>query len=106
MLKKVEFAVLFFAFPLTVFAAAPFTDFKSFVDYLITSLLNPLIQITFTLIFVYFFYGVAKYIWYSSTGDMQKRKEGYHLLVNGTIAIAIAASIWGIVSFLKYAFGV
>ncbi len=89
--------------PLLVFADPPFTDFKSFVDLIVSAFFNPFMSIISGLIFIYFFLGVAKYIWHG--GDMTKRKEGYMMLVHGIIAITVAMSIWGIIYFLLSSFG-
>ncbi len=106
-IKIISLSALSIIVPSTVLAAATpssyFYDFKSFVYFLVYSLFNPLMYIISGLIFIYFFLGVAKYIW--SAGDMEKRKEGYWMLVHGVIAITITMSIWGIIYFLMSSFG-
>jgi len=78
-------------------------DFKSLVDAIVASVLKPLVPVVFMLIFAYFFYGVAVYILHGD--NPEKRKDGYDMIKYGVLAIFIAASIWGILTFLMLAFG-
>ncbi len=104
--KYISLSMVYFSIPLFVFASSGqvnFYDFKTFVNFLIVSFFYPFMYIISSLIFIYFFLGVAKYIWHA--GDMEKRKEGYMMLVHGVIAIAVSMSIWGIIYFLMSSFG-
>ena len=58
---------------------------------------NILIPLAFTLALLFFFWGVAKYIW--SAGDA--KEEGKKIMVWGVIALFVMSSIWGIIGFLK-----
>ena len=58
---------------------------------------NILIPLAFTLALLFFFWGVAKYIW--SAGDA--KEEGKKIMVWGVIALFVMSSIWGIINFLK-----
>lgn len=92
-------------------SAAPFVAFAqsggslSNVQTLITSIgniIDALVPIMFTLIFVVFFYGVAMYV--VKAGDEEAQKKAKSIMIYGVIGIAVVASIWGLVSFLQYAF--
>ena len=64
---------------------------------IITGILIPL---AFSLALLYFFYGVAKYI-RSDAASEKAAEEGRRIMVWGIVALFIATSIWGIVSFIK-----
>lgn len=64
---------------------------------IITGILIPL---AFALALFYFFWGVAKYI-RSDAGGEKAAEEGKRVMVWGIVALFIATSIWGIVSFIK-----
>ncbi len=66
------------------------------------NILQTLTQVAFLAIMVAFFWGLAKYIW----GGAEDKERGKNLMVWGTLAIFVAASIWGIVTVLKITFGV
>lgn len=63
-----------------------------------------LIPMAFALAIIYFFYGVAKYI--SSAGDPKKADEGKSVMIYGVIAIAVMASVYGIVAYLQSTVGI
>lgn len=67
-------------------------------------IVNILIPAFFGLAIIYFFYGVAKYI--LSAGDPKAAGEGKSIMIYGIIAIAVMASIYGIVGFLQRSLGV
>jgi|SRR5579872_7114865 len=67
-------------------------------------ILGLLIPMAFGLAVLYFFYGVAKYI--LAAGDAEKAKEGKSIMIYGVIAIAVMASIWGLVIWLQQTFGI
>ena len=56
------------------------------------------VPITFALALLFFFYGIAKFIY--SAGDVGAKAEGKSIMVYGVIAIAVMASIWGIIHFI------
>lgn len=68
------------------------------------TILGLLIPMAFGLAILYFFFGVAKYI--SSAGDPKKADEGKSIMIYGIIAIAVMASVWGIVGYLQQTFNV
>lgn len=69
-----------------------------------TRVINILIPAFFGLAIIYFFYGVAKYI--LSAGDPKSAGEGKSIMIYGVIAIAVMASIYGIVGFLQRSLGI
>lgn len=68
------------------------------------NILKLLIPMAFALAIIYFFYGVAKYI--SSAGDPKKADEGKSIMIYGVIAIAVMASVYGLVAYLQSTLGV
>ncbi len=59
-----------------------------------------LIPICFSLALLYFFWGVAKYIRADASSE-KAAEEGRRVMIWGVVALFIATSIWGIVSFIK-----
>ena len=70
------------------------------VDGLITNIFVPL---AFMLALLFFFWGVAKYIWSESNEDKGKGKQ---IMVWGVVALFVMSSIWGLVSFIRGELGV
>jgi len=52
---------------------------------------------------IFFFWGLAKFIWYS--GDEKKRDEGKGVMTWGVVAMFILVTIWGILGFLQQSLG-
>lgn len=105
MMKKIGYGLLAFG-PMMAFAAAPTVD-VSFINTVATQLataVKTLIPLVFGLAVLYFFWGIAKYI--LAAGDPEKAKEGKSIMIYGVIAIAVMASIWGLVSWLQGVTGV
>ena len=59
-----------------------------------------LIPIAFALCLLYFFWGVAKYIKSAGTD----KEEGKSIMVWGVVGLFVAASIWGIIFFIRREF--
>lgn len=68
----------------------------------ILAIIQTLVQIAFLSMLVFFFWGLAKYIY----GGAEDKEQGRNLMIWGTVAIFVAASIWGIVNVLKVTFGI
>ncbi len=68
------------------------------------NILKLLIPMAFALAIIYFFYGIAKYV--GAAGDPKKADEGKSIMIYGVIAIAVMASIYGIVAYLQSTLGV
>src|SRR3989344_2409723 len=63
-----------------------------------------LIPIFMSVVFLYFLWGLAKYI--GSAGDPEKAKEGNSIMIYGAIAIFVMSSIWGISAYIGRSIGV
>jgi hypothetical protein len=102
-MKKIVYGALAFA-PVFAFAQAFSTGgiFDQIVTF-IARTVRALIPIAFGLAVLYFFYGIAKYV--SSAGDEKAAQSGKSIMIYGVIAIAVMASIWGIVGWLQTNFG-
>ncbi len=75
------------------------------IDNLVTGISNVisiLIPVAFAAILLFFFWGLAKYM----LGDAEDKEKGKNLMIWGVIALFVAASIWGLVAFLRDVFGV
>lgn len=67
-------------------------------------IIDLLIPMAFALAIIYFFYGVAKYI--SKAGDPKEAAAGKSIMIYGVIAIAVMASLYGIIFYLQTSLGV
>lgn len=85
-----------FILPQTVFAEGVTDIIRSTFD-IVTNILIP---IAFSLCLLYFFWGVAKYIG-SKAGSEEAVNEGKRIMFWGIIGLFVAASIWGIISFIQ-----
>jgi hypothetical protein len=63
------------------------------------AILKLLIPMAFAVAIIYFFWGVAKYI--GKAGDPKAAAEGKSIMIYGVIAIAVMASVYGIVAYLQ-----
>jgi len=68
----------------------------------VLGVIKVLIPVAFGLAVLFFFFGIAKYIWSIGT-DKEKGKQ---IMVWGVVAIFVMTSIWGIVAFLGRSFGI
>jgi len=68
------------------------------------AILKLLIPMAFAVAIIYFFWGVAKYI--GKAGDPKAAAEGKSIMIYGVIAIAVMASIYGIVAYLQNTVGI
>ena len=58
---------------------------------------NVLIPLVFTLALLFFFYGVAKYIWQEGGG----KEDGRKIMLWGIVALFVMSSVWGLVAFIR-----
>jgi hypothetical protein len=102
-MKKIAYGLLAFA---PIFAFAQGTGLSVFQSIVTQAgaILRLLIPMAFGLAILYFFYGIAKYV--LSAGDAEKAKEGKSIMIYGVIAIAVMASLFGLVVWLQNVFGV
>ncbi len=93
-------AVLITTHPKLVFAASP-RNFREVVG-LFLDILGRIVPVIFSLALLYFFWGVAKYIY--SSGDEKAAEEGKAVMLWGVIGLFVMVSIFGILQFLKRSF--
>ena len=67
-------------------------------------ILNPLIALAFALAFVYFVYGVVRFLRLES-GD-KSREEAKNAIMWGIVGMVIMFSVYGIIRFVLATFGV
>ena len=103
MMKKFIYGVLAFG-PVLALAQTPNTTGLTAIVSFIGTTVRSLIPIMFALAIVYFFWGLTKYI--RSAGDPKGAAEGKSIMIYGVIAIAVMASIYGLVNYLQALFGV
>jgi len=65
---------------------------------LLASFINPIAAIITGLAFIFFLWGIAKYIF--SAGDENKKQEGKSIMLWGIIGLFVMFSIWGILTIL------
>jgi hypothetical protein len=102
MMKKLLYGALAFA-PLVASAQA-LNTVNTNIIVPISHAINLLIPVAFGLAILFFFYGVARYI--LSAGDPKNAAAGKSIMIYGVIAIAVMASVWGLVIYLQNTLGV
>ena len=68
------------------------------VGTLMTHFLNPVIYLLISLTFMYFFWGLAIFIFNADNQD--KRIEGRQHMIWGVFGIFVILSVWGIINFI------
>ncbi len=99
-LKKI-FVILTAFTPTLVSAQERLSGTKKFFE-AVRGIVATLIPIAFGLALMFFFWGIAKYIW--SAGS--SKEEGKQIMLWGVIAVFVMSSIWGIVAFIGDSFGI
>ena len=102
-MKKVVYGLLAFA-PIIALAQNANTQVLTDIVTFIANTVRSLIPIMFGLAIVYFFWGLIQYI--RSAGDPKAAAEGKTIMIHGVIAIAVMASIFGLVAWLQGIFGI
>jgi hypothetical protein len=94
-----------FIFPLSAGAAAPPIPpaVKAFVGKISTEILNPLIALMFAVALMYFFYGIAAYIW--NPDDEEARVKGRRNMLWGIIGMFVMVSVFAIMRFIISSIG-
>ena len=100
MLKKYIPASLSFALP---FVALAQTNLGSVISKL-QNLLDALIPLLVTLTIVFFFWGLAQYVF--NSGSEESKEEGKNKMIWGLVAIFIMVSIWGIIGLFGTTFDI
>ncbi len=67
-------------------------------------ILNPLILLAFGLAFVYFIYGIVKFL--SLDAGDKSRKEAQDAILWGLVGMVIMFSVYGIIKFVLASFGI
>ncbi len=67
-------------------------------------IINPIIGIIFALAVILFFYGIAKFLFYSENDD--KRQEGRSHMIWGVIGMFIMVSVFGIIRLILDTLGI
>ena len=71
---------------------------KIFIGKISTEILDPIIAIMFALATMYFFYGVAAYIW--NPDNEEVREKGKIGMLYGLIGMFIMVAVFGILRFI------
>jgi len=69
----------------------------------ISKVVNAAIPVAVSLAFLFFFWGLAKYV--LKAGDEKARVEGRNRMVQGVIALFVLGSLWGLVNLLGVLLG-
>ena len=101
-MKKAIIVSASYLLPLVAFAQASFNNLTTLAG-TFRSFLAVVFPIVFTIAMIYFFWGVAKYI--LAAGDPKAAAEGKSIMIYGIIALAVMASVYGLIGFLQNSFG-
>lgn len=80
------------------------SDFRCLVASLL-HIVNRLIPFLFLVALVFFFWGLAKFILLTGSGNAKAISSGKQLMIWGIISLFVISSLWGIISFLTDSFG-
>ncbi len=97
-------SVFFLGLPVLVFAqrSGGIRDWILSVGYIV----NLLIPLAAALALLFFFWGLAKFIFKLGNGDESAVEEGKEIMKWGIVALFVMVSIWGIVSWIKRDLGI
>lgn len=93
-MKKFAFGLALYSLPVVMFAQETIT---SAADLFFNIINNILIPAVFALAFLFFIWGVFRYV---VAGDEEKRKEGQRIMLWGVIGLFVMVSVWGLVNLL------
>jgi uncharacterized membrane protein YgcG len=97
-MKKSLIASILISSFFPVFAYAQLTKTSTFFQRVLEIVKGTLIQLVFILALLFFFWGVAKYIWSASPGNKEEAKT---IMIWGVVALFVMSSVWGLVRFLQ-----
>lgn len=100
--SKIGVATTLFLMPIFVKAGEPLDGTSAFFGNAKDLVSDILIPLAFSLALLFFFYGVAKYIWSEGTG----KAEGKQIMIWGVVGLFVMSCIWGIVFFIGEELGV
>ncbi len=99
-LNNIIWSLAIFLLPVAALAAQLEKTSNFFTE--VQKIIKILIPIAFGLAVLFFFWGMAKYIW--SAGGA--KDEGKRIMVWGVVALFVMTMIWGIVSFIADSLGI
>ena len=102
-MKKVIIVSASYLLPLMALAQASFAGLTTLAG-TFRLFLVAVFPIVFAIAMIYFFWGVAKYI--LAAGDPKAAAEGKSIMIYGIIALAVMASVYGLINFLQTTFNV
>ncbi len=100
MKKLISFGIVALASPVLAFGQE-LNNVKSLAES-IGDIINILIPIIFALAMLFFFWGLAMYIF----GGEHKADQAKKTMIWGVVAIFVMAAVWGLVAFLGDALGI
>jgi hypothetical protein len=69
-------------------------------------ILNPLIELIFAISFVYFIYGIIKFVRTDADDKSATRSEARSAIMWGIVGMVIMFSVYGLIAFVLNTFGV
>ncbi|MEX0924833.1 MAG: hypothetical protein WDZ82_02735 [Candidatus Paceibacterota bacterium] len=70
----------------------------------VIGIIETLIQVSFVLILVAFFWGLARYVF--NAGSEASIQQGKRIMTGGVIALTVASLIWGIITWVRVELGI
>jgi hypothetical protein len=101
-MKKISIALGILATPFIASAQNTQGNLQGFIQ-LSGTIVNLLVPIVSTLVVVFFFWGLAKYV--LAAGDDEKAKEGKSIMIWGVLALFVMTTVWGIIAFMQNTVG-
>ena len=101
LIKATGIAMTMALLPLVTFAQQPQADAFSILDR-IAEFVSRLVPVFIAIAFVYFLYGVIRFI---MAQDADKKKDARDIVVQGVIGLFIMMSIWGLVGIIQRSIG-
>lgn len=86
-----------------LFAHAAFENITEMINS-IKKIVEIVIPIVFSLILLYFFWGLGIFVLHADDGD--KRDEGKQMMIWGLVALFVASAVWGLTGFIGDAIGI
>lgn len=102
-MKKLLVIPASFLIPSLAFAQEAGFGLKDILQ-IVYNLLNDIIPILIVLAVLFFFYGLAMFIF--KAGDEEARKKGVSIMIYGIIGLFVIVSVWGLVAILQHTFNV
>ncbi|HBD25051.1 MAG: hypothetical protein A2566_01620 [Candidatus Zambryskibacteria bacterium RIFOXYD1_FULL_40_13] len=102
-MKKFIYGLISFSPTLALAADADLSGIQRLVIQ-VGNIIKSIVPLLFALAVVYFFWGLAKFI--KSAGDPKAQGEGKSIMIYGIIALAVMASVYGLIGWLQSSLGV